>query len=105
MKKHIALAAAAVFFTSLFAGFAQAGPGRRGPGHHRHHNNNNNALEGVVIGAGALILGTAIAQSLNRPGHPVPVPLRPYPPANHHSATPSEHWEIKKIWVGHTVTY
>jgi len=106
MKKHIALAAAAVFITSLFAGFAQAGPGKHGRCAHRHHHrhHNNNVLEGVVIGAGAFILGTAIAQSLNRPSqtaqiHAAPVSPRPYPPTNYHSKRPNKHWKIKKIWV------
>lgn len=105
MKKHIAIAATAVFITSLFAGFAQAGPGHSRHRHHHHHNKNkNNVLEGVVIGAGALIIGTAIAQSLNRPRHPVrvqavAVPPRPYPSANYYAATPGGHWEIRKMWV------
>jgi hypothetical protein len=60
MKKHIALAAVAVFITTLFTGFAQPEPGRHQDNHH-----NDNVLEGIVLGAGALILGTAIAQSLN----------------------------------------
>lgn len=108
MKKHIAFAVAAIFITGLFTGFAQAGPHRSRPGrshhHHGHHGHHNNVLEGVVIGAGALILGTAIAQSLNSPPQPVrvhavPVPPRPYTPANYYPATPAGHWENQKIWV------
>lgn len=104
MKKHIALAAAAVFITSLFAGFAQARPGKHDRRDHHHQHHNNNVLEGVVIGAGALILGTAIVQSLNRPRqtvrvHSAPVPPRPYPQRNYHSEKPNGHWKIKKIWV------
>ncbi|WP_157238000.1 hypothetical protein [Desulfobacter curvatus] len=53
MKQHIAFAAAAVFTTSLFTGFVQAGPGRHGSGrghHHRHpQHNNDNVLKGVVL--------------------------------------------------------
>ncbi|NDY72361.1 hypothetical protein DO021_11860 [Desulfobacter hydrogenophilus] len=104
MKKHIALAAAAVFITSLFAGFAQAGSGKYDRRSHHlpiHHHHKNNVLEGIVIGAGALILGTAIAQSLNRPRQPVrvhavPVYPRSYPPESYHSARPDGHWEIER---------
>nr|WP_320191040.1 hypothetical protein [uncultured Desulfobacter sp.] len=110
MKKHIALAAAAIFITSLFAGVVQAGPGRHGPdrSHHHRHNHqdhhNNDVLKGLVVGAGALILGTAIAQSLNRPNQPVrthaaPVPPKPHYYTNHHAWKPNGHWAIKKIWV------
>jgi len=67
MKKHIPLAAVAVFITTLFTGFAQAEPGRHHhrPIHYQDNHHNDNVLEGIVLGAGALILGTAIAQSLN----------------------------------------
>lgn len=110
MKKQIALAAAAIFITSLFAGVAQAGPGRHGDSrsHHNRHDNhrrhNNDILKGVVVGAGALILGTAIAQSLDRSCQPVRVHAVPAPHKrnswrNHHGSKPNGHWEIKKIWV------
>lgn len=104
MKKQIALAAAAVFITTLFTGFVQAGPGRHRsshPHHAPHHNAKNNVLEGVVLGAGALILGTAIAQSLNKPCqtgqiHALHAPPRPGPRKRHRKRG---HWEMKKVWV------
>nr|WP_319395989.1 hypothetical protein [uncultured Desulfobacter sp.] len=106
MKKQIALAVAAVFITTLFTGFAQAGPGRHSSHHHRptqphHPHHKNNILEGVVLGAGALILGTAIAQSLNNPCqtaqvHAPPVSQRPGHWKHHKK---KGHWEIQKIWV------
>jgi len=104
MKKQIALAAAAVFITTLFTGFAQAGPGRHRSNHPQrptHHHDKNNVLEGVVLGAGALILGTAIAQSLNSPRqtaqiHATHVPTRPGHRKLHKKRG---HWETQKIWV------
>nr|WP_321402794.1 hypothetical protein [uncultured Desulfobacter sp.] len=102
MKKQIALAAAAIFITTLFIGFAQAGPGRYQSSHpHRqtqtHHHDTNNVLEGVVLGAGALILGTAIAQSLSNPCQPAQVHATAVPPRPNHRK--KGHWETQKIWV------
>lgn len=104
MKKQIAIAAAAVFITTLFTGFALAGPGRHRSNYsHRptHHHDKNNVLEGVVLGAGALILGTAIAQSLNKPCQPAQIHATAAPPRPGHRNIHRKkgHWETQKIWV------
>ena len=108
MKKQIAITTAAAFLVLSMTGFAQAGS-RHGHhhnkhhkshhSHHHHHHHHNHALEGVVIGAGALMLGAAIAQSINTPSVPAAPSIHMVPPPPAPCVRNQGHWETRRVWV------
>jgi hypothetical protein len=94
MKKQIAIVCATIFVVGATASISQAGPARR------------HTIEGALIGAGAVILGSAIIHQMSRPANArVAVRQYHYPPKPRYvkrhakKACRKGHLEIRKIWV------
>jgi len=103
MKKIITITTAVILLVCFSNGSAHAGSARR------------HTLEGVMIGAGATILGAAIISELHRNSRPYYVEKHYQPNKKHHAAyrydhhkthhkkfkphRPRGHWEIEKIWI------
>ncbi len=95
MKKRniVIIMVVVIFCVSLMAPSAWAGPKQR----HR--------WEGVAIGVGAYILGSALLnQHVNARHYWPPEPVYPHappppPPEYCYTPPPRECWEIEKIWV------
>ena len=81
MKKLTSIAITSLLIIGIFSSSALAGSARR------------HTIEGALIGAGVVLLGSAIAHSYDRPD-----PVKVY---RHHSdyQPPKGHWETRKIWV------
>ena len=82
MKKQIAIAAAALIFLTIFSGTASAGSSKR------------HTVEGIIIGAGATLLGAAIIQSMSRPA-----PVAVNSPRHRHHAPDRGHWRTERVWA------
>ncbi len=92
MKKQIAIITTALVLIGFTSSTAWAGPARR------------HTLEGFALGAGAVLLGTAIIHNMSKPE---PVVVHHAPPHRHrgpvHKA--SGYWKTEKIWLpGETET-
>ncbi|MBI9082010.1 MAG: hypothetical protein JEZ11_00350 [Desulfobacterales bacterium] len=91
MKKQLTLITAMVLSLTILTPSAQAGS----PQSHR--------WEGVAIGLGAAILGSALVDNYYRAPQPAPRVYAPPAPAYRHhrpSGRPYQgHWEIRKTWV------
>jgi hypothetical protein len=89
-KKYMTISLIAFFTLFVFSAPALAGSPRQ----HR--------LEGVAIGVGAVILGSAIVTALNQ-SHNAPVPQQASVEYHHHykrpKPRPAGHWEMRKDWV------
>ncbi|HCY84765.1 MAG TPA: hypothetical protein DHV36_06485 [Desulfobacteraceae bacterium] len=94
MKKQIAIVTATFLIVGFTASISQAGAARR------------HTIEGALIGAGAVILGSAIINSMNRPERasvvvkeyhhpPKPRYVKRYAKKAHRKG----HWETRKTWV------
>ncbi|WDP89646.1 MAG: hypothetical protein HUN04_07895 [Desulfobacter sp.] len=89
MKKQIAIVAAAFLIIGLSTASAQAGAARR------------HTIEGILIGTGITLLGTAIANSISHPAPERTIVHHRYDAryAPHHKKHRRGHWEICRIWV------
>jgi hypothetical protein len=91
MKKAISLMTAAVLSLMILAPPADAG------------NKQRSRWEGVAIGLGAAVLGSALLGHHNRPVASAPPAYTPPPePAYRHSHRGHRHrghWEIRKTWM------
>ena len=94
MKKQIATITTALLLLGLVSTPAWAGPARR------------HTIEGFALGAGAVLLGTAIINNMSKPApvarHYVPAPRHR---GHGHRAPAKGYWKNEKTWVpGETQT-